>query len=353
MDRRTAILAGASLLVPAHVSCRRSSAAAERVRLNGAGATLPYPLYSRWIAEYENVAPEVRINYQAIGSGAAIRQLAAGTVDFGTSELPISLAGPASAGAGITNLPASIGAIAVAVNLPGLGEPLRLEPGVLAAIYGGRTRQWNDPSIARSNPLAALPARDIKVIHRTDGSGTTDVFSRYLASSDSAFQQSVGIGKSLRWPIGIGAKGNEGVAGMVKNTEASIGYMELAYARSNALAVAALRNGAGRFVEPSVKGATAAADGVHLQRGLQASLLNRPGRDAYPIVTFTYVLAREDMADLTKGRALARFVWWITHEGQRFAEGLDYAPLPPAVVERVEARLKQLSSQGRLLLSED
>ena len=343
MDRRTALAVGASLLLPALASCRGSHARGGRTTLNGAGATLPYPLYSKWIAEYARVVPEVRVNYQPIGSGAGIRQLLAGTIDFGASESPIEEK------QGIVNIPASVGAVGVAVNLPRLRAPLRLEPAALGAIFRGRVKRWNDPALATTNPDVELPDQDIKVIHRTDGSGTTEVFSRYLASVDPEFSRSVGVGKSLRWPTGLGAKGNEGVAGQVRNTGGSIGYMELAYARHNSLPVAAVKNRAGRFVQPTAAAATSAAESAELQDTLQASLVNRTGETTYPIVTFTYMLVRENPRDSVKGPALARFVWWITHEGQRFAEALDYAPLPSSVVKRVEARLVELRATGAML----
>lgn len=325
-------------------------AGAKLISLNGAGATFPYPLYSKWVAEYNRLNPGVRINYQSIGSGGGIRQIVAGTVDFGASDAPIRGDEAKGASGKLTHLPMTIGAVAVSYNLRGLSAPLKLSSHALCGIFLGEIRKWNDDRIARTNPGAQLPDRDILVVFRTDGSGTTAVFSEYLASISPAFKDKVGIGKSLKWPVGLGAKGNEGVTGQLKTAPGAIGYIELAYATQNKLRSAHIENKAGRFVAPTVEGATAAAAGVAMPDQLHVSLAGSESEAAYPLASYSYLLVYDDARDISKGQALARFVWWAVHDGQKYAKDLDYAPLPSQVVSKVEGKLKELHSGGKRLL---
>jgi phosphate transport system substrate-binding protein len=325
-------------------------ASAKLISLNGAGATFPYPLYSKWVTEYNRLNPGVRINYQSIGSGGGIRQIVAGTVDFGASDAPIKGDEAKGAAGKLTHLPMTIGAVAVSYNLEGLAAPLRLSSQSVAGIFLGEIRNWDDPKLARDNPGVRLPAREIAVVVRTDGSGTTSVFSEYLASISPTFRDKVGVGKSVKWPIGLGAKGNEGVTGQLKTAPGAIGYIELAYATQNKLPSAQIENRAGRFVAPTVEASTAAAAGVEMPSELHVSLAGSANEGAYPIASYTYLLVYDDARDASKGQALARFVWWAIHDGQKYAKDLDYAPLPAQVVSKVEGRLKELRAGGRRLL---
>src|SRR6476661_9791810 len=261
--------------------------------LNGAGATFPYPIYSKWFSDYAS-STGVKINYQSIGSGGGIRQLTEGTVDFGASDAPMTDAELAKAKGPILHFPTVLGAVVVTYNLSGLTAPLRLNGDEIAQIFAGKITKWNDSRIATLNPGAKLPARDILVVHRSDGSGTTYIFSDYLSAVNSAWAAAPGKGKELSWPVGIGAKGNEGVAGKVKQTEGAIGYTELAYAKQNHLAAAAIANQAGEYVEPSIESATAAAAGISAKLSantdFRISIVNAPGKGAYPISSFTWLL---------------------------------------------------------------
>jgi phosphate transport system substrate-binding protein len=319
------------------------------VNLNGAGATFPYPLYSKWMSEYNRLHPDILINYQSIGSGGGIRQVIAKTVDFGATDAPMSADEEKKAPAKLAHIPMTLGAVAVAYNLPGVTE-LKLTPDALAAIYLGDIKKWNDAKIAGANEGVKLPATDIVVAYRSDGSGTTAVFTDYLGKVNPSWKDKVGVGKSVKFPVGLGAKGNEGVTGQVKGTPGAIGYVELAYALQNSLPTAALKNASDKFVKPTVEGVTAAAAGVELPETLYASATNASGEAAYPISSYTYLLVYEDAPDQTKGKALAEFLWWAIHDGQKLAEPLHYAPLPSAVVSKVEARLKSLRSGGKPLL---
>lgn len=349
------VLIGLPLL--ALVGCDKSSpsesgddrGAPELIALNGAGATFPYPLYSKWMAEYNRLYPQVRINYQSIGSGGGIRQIVAGTVDFGASDAPMKDAEGKQAPGKLTHVPTTIGSVVVAYNLPGVGG-LNLSGEQLAAIVLGDVKKWNDPRLVEANPDSKLPDQDIAVVFRTDGSGTTAVFTEYLATVSPAFKEKVGAGKSVRWPVGLGAKGNEGVTGQIKSTPGAVGYVELAYATQNKLPTAAIKNRAGRFIAPSSEAASAAASGVEMPDSLHVSLAEADGEQAYPIAAYTYLLVYEDAKDGPKGQALARFLWWALHDGQKFAQALDYAPLPKSVVTKVEAKLKRLTFGGKPLL---
>ena len=342
----------ACLLMAGAPSCKRGGGSAEEATaLTGAGATFPYPLYSKWMSEYQKVDPRVRINYQSIGSGGGIRQITERTVDFGASDAPMTDAELAKAPAKLVHVPATLGAVVVAYNLPGV-TGLELTPEGVAGIFLGDIKAWNDPEIAESNPGAKLPADAITVAHRSDGSGTTAVFTDYLARISPAWKQKVGAGKSVSFPVGLGAKGNEGVAGQLKTSPGSIGYVELAYAKQTGLQTVAIRNRAGKFVEASLEGISASAAGVasSMPEDFRVSIVDAPGDAAYPISSFSYILVYEDQADATKGKALAQFLWWAVHDGQRFGPPLDYAPLPPEVVKKIEAKLRGLRSGGQPLL---
>lgn len=339
------------------LSCSRkdSGAATEdgkatSVSLIGAGATFPYPLYSKWMAEYNKLHPEVRINYQSIGSGGGIRQVIAGTVDFGASDAALTDSERGKAPSPLMHVPTTLGAVVIVYHLPGV-DRLRLSGEVLAGIYLGEIRKWSDPRIAADNPGLALPERDIAVVHRSDGSGTTAIFTEYLGEVGSEWRERVGVGKSVRWPVGLGAKGNEGITGQVKTTPGAIGYTELAYARHNQLPMAAIRNRAGEYVEPQLAAVTKAAEGVELSADSTASLVNAGGDGAYPIAAYTYLLVYEEAKEERKGEALAHFLWWAIHDGQKYAADLDYAPLPAKVIQRIETRLRGMTYRGKGLLS--
>jgi phosphate transport system substrate-binding protein len=321
------------------------------VSLNGAGATFPYPLYSKWMSEYNRLHPDVLINYQSIGSGGGIRQITAKTVDFGATDAPMNADEEAKAPAKIVHIPTTVGAVAVAYNVPGVTD-LKLSPAALSGIYLGTVTKWNDKKIAESNAGTKLPDTAIVVAYRSDGSGTTAVFTDYLGKVSPEWKDKVGVGKSVKWPVGLGAKGNEGVTGQVKTTPGAVGYVELAYAVQNSLATALLQNAAGKFVKPDLAAVTAAAGGSEMPDSLTLSITNAAGDAAYPISSFTYLLVYEDAPDAIKGKTLATFIWWAIHDGQKLAEPLNYAPLPPAVVTKVEARLKTLRSGGKPLLTE-
>ena len=315
------------------------------VTLTGAGATFPYPIYSKWFSTYGQ-GNNVRVNYQSIGSGGGIRQVIEKTVDFGATDAPMSPEEESKA-PGTLHLPTVMGAVAVTYNLPGLQQPLRLSGGVLADVFMGRVKKWNDPRIAAENPGVALPDRDVLVVYRTDGSGTTYVFTDYLSAVSPEWKQAVGTGKSVKWPAGLGAKGNEGVAGQVKQTEGAIGYTELAYAMSTGLQTAALRNQAGSFVTPSVEATTAAAAGAAAQLGADSdfkiSLVNAAGAQAYPIASWTYLLVPQKFEDCAKGKALAGVIQWALTQGGEQARELHYAPLPDNVRDQVLARLRTVT----------
>ena len=309
--------------------------------LTGAGATFPYPVYSAWFAEYGRAHP-VRVNYQSIGSGGGIRQVTEKTVDFGASDAPMTEEELGKA-PGTLHLPTVLGAVTLAYNLPGLQQPLKLDGAVVADVFMGTIRKWNDPRIAALNPGVALPSTDILPVYRTDGSGTTYVFTDYLSAVSPGWKEQVGTGKSVKWPTGLGAKGNEGVTGQVKQSPGSIGYVELAYAQQNDLPVAALRNAAGEFVQPSVEATTAAAGDLSqlLQQhpDFRMSIVNAPGAGAYPISAFTYLLVPQNMEDCGRARALAELVRWSLTDGGETARRLHYAPLPAALREQVLAKL--------------
>jgi phosphate transport system substrate-binding protein len=327
-----------------------TSSSTQSVDLTGAGATFPYPIYSKWFSDYANLTG-VKINYQSIGSGGGIRQLSERTVDFGASDSPMSDEEMAKAKGGpILHIPTVLGADVVTYNLPGVTAALKLTPAVIADIFMGRVKKWNDTRIASLNAGVSLPNQDILVVHRSDGSGTTYIFTDYLSTAVPAWKTSVGKGKEVKWPVGLGAKGNEGVAGQVKQTPGAVGYIELAYAKQNNLPSAAVRNKAGKFVAASVPAVTAAAAGaakaLPATTDYRISIVDAPGPDSYPISSFTWILVYQHQTDAVKGKKLVDFLNWALTDGEKEAITLDYAPLPTDMATTVKARVATIDISG-------
>ncbi len=313
--------------------------------LTGAGATFPYPVYSKWFSEYGDLE-NVRVNYQSIGSGGGIRQLTEGTVDFGASDAPMNEEELANA-PGTLHFPTVVGAIAITYNLPSLQTPLKLDGATLDAIFRGEITRWNDPRIASLNPGVQMPDRDILVVHRSDGSGTTYVFTDYLSTVSPTWAERIGTGKSVDWAVGLGAKGNEGVTGQVEQTEGSIAYVEQVYAQQNGLPTAAIQNSSGEFVQPTPEATPAAAAGAASQMGedtdFRVSIVNPAGAESYPIAAWTYLLVPPNMPDCEKARALAGLYQWALTDGSTTAREIGYAPLPDNVRELALSRWDQVT----------
>jgi phosphate transport system substrate-binding protein len=317
--------------------------------LTGAGATFPYPLYSNWFATYARQSG-IRINYQSIGSGGGIRQFTRGTVDFGATDGPMKPEQIEQVKGNVEHLPTVIGSVVLTYNLKGLARPLRLDAALLADIYLGKVTSWRDPRIAALNPGARFPNLDIVVVRRSDGSGTTFVFTDYLAKVSPQWKEQVGKGTAVRWPAGLGGKGNEGVTAQVKLLEGGLGYVEMGYAIANGLPYAELRNAAGNFVLPSLETATAAAAAAQWtpDTDFRVSITNAPGANAYPIASFTWLLVYRDNPDAVKAKKIRDFLaWMLTPEAQAQARRLHYAPLPAEVVTLVRARLDKLTAKGQ------
>jgi len=340
--RHLVVLATSVGLLAGNVSCAKAQ------KLTGAGATFPYPLYSKWFDMYHQKTG-VQINYQSIGSGGGIQQVKAGTVDFGASDAPLNNQRLKEMPRAVLHFPTVAGAVAVAYNLPGVTQQLRLSPETLVGIYMGKITTWNDKTIAADNPGVELPASPIQPVHRSDGSGTTYIFVSYLADVSREWKELVGVNTSVSWPVGIGGKGNEGVAGLVRQTPGTIGYVELAYAKQNDFTVFQLKNKAGNFITPSLAATTAAASGAAaaLAKDVRSPIVNSADPNAYPIAGLTYLLVYQDQKDAAKAKALASFIEWSMSEGQAAAAGLDYAPLPPQVVQVNQTNLTRLTAQGR------
>jgi len=327
-------------------SANPSSSAGSNATLTGAGATFPYPIYSKWFSDYATETG-VKINYQSIGSGGGIRQVQEQTVDFGATDAPMTNDEMAKAkGGAVLHFPTVLGADVITYNLPGLTSRLRLTGPVLADIFLGRVTKWNAPAIAALNPGVNLPSTDILVVHRSDGSGTTYIFTSYLTAVSPAWRAGPGAGKEVAWPVGLGGKGNEGVAGQVKQTPGSIGYVELAYAKQNGLAYALMQNAAGQFVEPTLESITAAAgaiaDTLTDNSDYRLSIINPNGATAYPISSMTWLLVYQNQTDAAKGRALVDFLRWAYEKGQPAASALDYAPLPDKMRAKLVTRLSSI-----------
>ncbi|MGO9094194.1 MAG: phosphate ABC transporter substrate-binding protein PstS [Bryobacteraceae bacterium] len=310
--------------------------------VNGAGATFPYPIYSKWFDEYHKLHPDAQINYQSIGSGGGIRQLQAGTVDFGATDQPMNEEQLGKSSIKPLHFPTVMGAVVATYNLPGVEAELNFTPEALAGIFLGKIKKWNDPLLAKANPGVPLPADDILVVHRSDGSGTTFIWTDYLSKTSPDWKTQVGSGTSVNWPVGLGAKGNEGVAGMVKQSQYSLGYVELIYAIQNKMAYGRVRNAAGQFIQPDLASVTAAAAGAaaSMPADFRVSITNAPGKGAYPISSFTWLLIPSRIQDATKKLILTDFLRWMLGPGQKMAEPLSYAPLPKSVVA---AELKAIS----------
>jgi phosphate transport system substrate-binding protein len=335
-------------LIAAGLMLLAGTALAGSLLINGAGATFPFPLYSKWFSEYNKKHPELKFNYQSIGSGGGVKQIIEKTVDFGATDSPMTDPELAKA-AGVMHIPTVLGAVVVVYN--GAPEGVKLTPEVLADIFLGKITKWNDPKLATVNAGLKLPDAAITVVHRSDGSGTTGVFTDYLAKVSPAWKSGVGAAKSVKWPVGLGGKGNEGVTGTVKSTPGALGYVELAYAKQNKLPMAAIKNADGAFVTASIETTSEAAAGVTLPPDFRVSITDAKGKNAYPISSFTYLLVYKEQADAQKGKAIANFLWWAIHEGQALAGPLDYAPLPKAVVTKVEAALKTITVQGKSVIA--
>jgi phosphate transport system substrate-binding protein len=318
--------------------------------LTGAGATFPYPIYSKWFSDYAN-ATGIKINYQSIGSGGGVRQISEQTVDFGASDGPMSDEELAKAKGGpILHIPTVLGADVITYNVPGVTAVLKLTPSVIADIFMGRIKKWNDTRLASLNPGVSLPSQDILVVHRSDGSGTTYIFTDYLDKVSPAWHSSVGKGKEVKWPVGLGGKGNEGVSGQVKQTPGAVGYVELAYAKQNNLPAALVRNKAGQYVAASVPAVTAAAAGVAqslpANTDYRISIVDAPGAQSYPISSFTWLLVYQHQTDAVKGKKIVDFLNWAMTEGEKSAPTLDYAPLPTEMVTTVKAKIATIDLAG-------
>ena len=333
---RKSFVVGAALLV-----CAVSVGSAQKI--NGAGATFPYPIYSKWFSEYSAAHPGVEINYQSIGSGGGIRQVTAGTVDFGASDGPMTDEQLAASKIKLVHIPTVIGAVVPIYNLPGENTELKFSPDVLADIYLGKITTWNDPRIAKDNPGVKLPAQNIIVVHRSDGSGTTYIFTDYLSKVSNDWKNGPGKGGAVAWPVGVGGKGNENVSGMVRQMPGTIGYVELIYALQNKIAFGYLKNAAGNWVKGDIEGVVEAAASVkQMPADYRVSITNAPGKNAYPISSFTWLLIPTESKDAQKGKIIKDFLQWMLDHGQSEANGLNYAPLPKSVSDKVRGTVASL-----------
>jgi phosphate transport system substrate-binding protein len=332
--RRVALLlAGLSLCLPLF----------GQTTLNGAGATFPYPMYSKWFNEYNKLHSDVQINYQSIGSGGGIRQVLNGTVDFGATDGPMTDEQLKESPVKILHIPTVLGADVPAYNVTGVTGDLKFTPDVLASIFLGKINNWNDPAIAKSNPGVKLPNQSIIVVHRSDGSGTTYIWTDYLSKVSKEWEGAVGKGTSVKWPVGLGGKGNEGVAGQIRQLQGSVGYVELIYAVENKITFGSVQNAAGNFVKASLDGVTEAAASVKdMPADFRVSITNAPGKTAYPISSFTWLLIPAQSKDPNKGKILSDFLKWMVTDGQKMTSQLSYAPLPASVAEKVKATIQQV-----------
>jgi len=323
----------------------------DKAQLTGAGATFPNPLYTRWFSDYKSsIAPGVEVNYQSIGSGGGIKQITEKTVDFGASDAPMSDAELQKA-EGIQHIPTTLGAVVITYNLEGVSAPLKLDGETIAKIYLGEIKKWNDPAISGQNAGVTLPDAEIVVVHRSDGSGTSYVFTDYLSNVSAGWKDGPGTSKNPQWPVGLGGQGNEGVTQQVKQNKNSIGYVELIYANTNKLPAAQIKNKSGEYVAATTDTTSLAASGVALPVDYRISVVNSPTKGAYPIASFTYILLYKNQPDATKGKALVDLLWWAIHDGQETTTELDYAPLPKDVVTAVEKTLTtDITSGGQPLL---
>jgi len=311
--------------------------------LVGAGATFPYPIYSKWFSEYHKLHSDVQVNYQSIGSGGGIRQVTAGTVDFGASDMPMTDKQLADVKTKILNIPTVLGADVPAYNIPGVTGEVKFTPEALAGIFLGKISKWNDKAITSANPGVNFPDKDIVVVHRSDGSGTTFIWTDYLSKISPEWKSQVGSDTSVKWPVGLGQKGNEGVAGSLRQMAGSIGYVELIYAVQNNIPYGSVRNSSGTFVKASLDSVTAAAASApKMPADFRVSITNAPGKDAYPISSFTWLLIPAQSKDAAKGKMLADFLNWMVADGQKMTSALAYAPLPDNVAAKVKEAIKQV-----------
>jgi phosphate transport system substrate-binding protein len=312
--------------------------------LNGAGATFPNPMYSKWFSEYHKIHSDVQVNYQPIGSGGGIRQVTAGTVDFGASDMPMTDKQLQDAKAlNILNIPTVLGAVVPAYNIPGVPGEVKFTPDALAGIFLGKISKWNDKAITSANPGVNFPDKEIIVVHRSDGSGTTFIWTDYLSKISPEWKGQVGSDTSVKWPVGLGQKGNEGVAGSLRQMSGAIGYVELIYAVQNNIPYGSVRNAAGVFVKASLEGVTAAAASApKMPADFRVSITNAPGKDAYPISSFTWLLIPAQSKDAAKGKILADFLSWMVTDGQKMTSALAYAPLPDNVAAKVKDAIRQV-----------
>lgn len=322
---------------------------AENILINGAGATFPYPMYSKWFDEYHKKFPTLQFNYQSIGSGGGIQQVTQGTVDFGATDGPMNETqlkefAAKHGGSGILHFPTVMGADVPAYNVAGISQPLNFTPEALAGIFLGKITKWNDPELTKANPGVNLPAKDMIVVHRSDGSGTTYVWVDYLSKVSKEWETKVGRGTSVNWPVGLGGKGNEGVAGQIRQIPNSIGYIELIYAVQNKISYGKVKNASGAFVEASLASVTAAAAGAanEMPDDFRVSITNAPGKDAYPVSSFTWLLIPEKISDPTKKKAIKEFLTWMLADGQNLTEPLAYARLPKAVVAKEQKAIAKI-----------
>jgi phosphate transport system substrate-binding protein len=325
--------------------------AAAQVQLNGAGATFPNIIYQNWMLSYNQQHPDVKMNYQSIGSGGGIRQFSDGTVDFGGTDAPMTDSAIAAISGNVLHIPTVMGAVVAIYNLADVKQPVRFTPDVLADIFLGKITSWGDARLASINPGLTLPKQDIIVVHRSDGSGTSFVWTDYLSKVSPEWKEKVGKGTSVNWPVGLGGRGNEGVTATVSQTPGAIGYAELAYALINKITFGSLRNSSGNFITPNLESVTAAAAGAMKEMGpstdFRVSITNAPGAQAYPVASFTWLLVHKTYSDAAKAKALVQFIWWAETDGQAKASELGYASLPKDLRPWIQARLKSVTAGGR------
>jgi phosphate transport system substrate-binding protein len=326
---------------------------ADNAKLTGAGATFPNPLYTRWFSDYKaTVASGVEVNYQSIGSGGGVKAITEKTVDFGASDAPLS-DDELSKAAGVQHIPTTLGAVVMTYNLDGVTAPLKFDGDTIAKIYLGKITNWNDPAIAALNAGVTLPSADIVVVHRSDGSGTSFVFTDYLSKVSADWNDGPGTSKNPQWPEGLGGQGNDGVTQQVQQNKNSVGYVELLYAKTNNLPIAQVKNKSGDFITPSTDTTSLAASGVAIPDDYRVSIVDSPTKGAYPISSFTYILLYKNQTDAAKGKALVDLLWWAVHDGQKTTTELNYAPLPKEVVTKVEQTLMtDITSGGQPLLKQ-
>ncbi len=342
------IVAACGLLLLAGCRCDGPGGAPAATLINGAGATFPYPIYSKWFDKYRKVDENAKFNYQSIGSGGGIRQITARTVDFGASDAPMKDEALEKAPAELLHLPAVLGGVVATCNIPGFDRKINFSQRAIAGIFLGEITRWNDPLLAVDNPEYELPDEPIIVIHRSDGSGTTFIWTDFLSAISTEWASEVGKGKSVKWPVGLGGKGNEGVAGLVKQMPHSIGYVELGYALHNKLQYGRVENATGDFVDctPRSVSLAAGAAAANMPPDFRVSVVNRGGAGVYPVASFTWLLVYRDQEDAVKGQAMVDFLHWMLDEGQKYAAGLGYAPLAPEVIEMEKATIKKIRIRG-------